>query len=182
MRTRSFSTEGIVLAKKNYGEADRIITILSKDHGKITLLAKGVRRPKSRKRGSLEVFSRIRFSAVRSKTFPILTETEIVDSYNDIRKNLTKVAVAYALMETVGKTSRDEEGIPLVYQTLCDYLTRIRTTDNLKKLRLDFVYDVLVVTGFWPIGQKMPDPDKVLEDVIEGRMSTSRVGKKMLQR
>ncbi len=182
MRTRSYTTEGIVLAKKNYAEADRIISVFTKDLGKLSLLAKGVRRPKSRKRGSLEVFSRIKISVVRSKTFPLITEAETINSYSNIRKDLAKVAVAYSFMETVNKTSRDEEENLPVYNALCEYLDKLRISDNLKSLRLQFVYDILVYSGFWPVGQKMPDPDKILEEVIEGRMATNRVGKKILQK
>ncbi|MCA9330182.1 DNA repair protein RecO, partial [Candidatus Saccharibacteria bacterium] len=50
-------TVGIVLARINYGEADRIVTILTPDHGKIRLLARGVRKIKSRLAGGIELFS-----------------------------------------------------------------------------------------------------------------------------
>ena len=63
MKPRSYTSEGIVLARRNYGEADRILVIYSKNFGRVSYMAKGVRRPKSRKRGHIEVFNYIKFQA-----------------------------------------------------------------------------------------------------------------------
>src|SRR3972149_254097 len=109
MRLRSYSSEAIVLARRNWGEADRILVIYSKSFGKKRLLAKGVRRPKSRKRGHIEVFSNLKFSASRGKGLDLMTEAEIIENFSIIRKDLKKVAVAYFLMETVGRITHDEE-------------------------------------------------------------------------
>ena len=79
MTPHSFTSEGFVLARRNFGEADRIIDIYSKDKGKISLIAKGIRRPKSRKRGHLEIFSKISFQAINGKGMGILTEAETID-------------------------------------------------------------------------------------------------------
>src|SRR3990167_232676 len=95
MKPRNYTSEGIVLARKNYGEADRIIVIYSKHFGKLRLLAKGVRRPKSRKRGHIEVFSRLKFQVSRGKGMDLITEAEIIQNFSEIRKSLKKVTVAF---------------------------------------------------------------------------------------
>ena len=77
MKLRTYSSEGIVLSRKNYGEADRILVILSKNFGKLSLLAKGIRKIKSKKRGSLEIFCQIKFSAVNGHGFDIMTLQEL---------------------------------------------------------------------------------------------------------
>ncbi len=50
----------------------------------------------------------------------------------------------------------------------------------LKKLRKEFIYEVLVTLGYWPKGRKMDNPDYELENVIERDISSARVGKKLL--
>ncbi len=95
MRPKRYSTEGVVLLRRNFSEADRIINIYSKHYGKISVIAKSVRKIKSKKRGSLEVFSHIKFSAARGKNLDIITEVETINSFESIRKDLSKVAVAY---------------------------------------------------------------------------------------
>lgn len=180
MRPKGYSSEGIVLARRTYGEADRILVVYSKNYGKIHLIARGVRKPESRKRGSLEVFSHIKFSAARGKNLDILTEAEIIDSFPTIRKNLRKVAVAYYLMEVVGRVTREDEKNVELYSLLTEYLGNLRGPTSLRKLRKIFVYDTLSLLGFWPKGKPMDDPDAVLEDVVEREMFSARVGKRLL--
>ena len=82
MKIRTYSSEGIILARKNYSEADRILTCFSKSYGKISLLAKGIRKLKSKKRGHLEVFSHIKFSASRGHGMDIITEVETINTFS----------------------------------------------------------------------------------------------------
>lgn len=180
MRVRSYFSEGIVLARKNWGEADRILVVYSKHFGKLRLLAKGVRKPKSRKRGHIEVFSRMKFSTTRGKGLDIITEAEIIDNYLDVRKDLKKIAVCYFLMETIGRVVHDEEKNELLYAKLLESLEELKQSSYLKTLRNEFIYDVLVILGFWPFGKPMDNPDKTLEDVIERIPSSVRIGKKLL--
>ena len=95
MKPHSYTSEGIVLARRNYGEADRILSVYSKDHGRIALMAKGIRRPKSRKRGHVEVFSHVKFQSISGRGIDLMTEAEIVDDFKEIRKSLKKVSLAY---------------------------------------------------------------------------------------
>jgi len=180
MRPKRYSSEGIVLARRNYSEADRILVVYSKNYGKIHLIAKGVRKTSSRKRGSLEIFSNIKFSAARGKNLDILTEAEIVDSFPTIRKNLKKVAVGYYLMEVIGRVTREDEKNVELYSLLTEYLDKLRGRTSLGNLRRNFVRDVLTLIGFWPKGKPMENPDYVLEDVVEREMFSARVGKRLL--
>ncbi len=109
MRPKRYSSEGIVLARRSYSEADRILVVYSRNYGKISFMAKGVRKPKSRKRGSLEIFSHIKFSAARGRNLDIIEEVEIIDSFQTIRKSLKRVAVAYYLMEVVVRVTREDK-------------------------------------------------------------------------
>ena len=180
MDIRSYSSEGFVLSRKNYGEADRILTVYSKHLGKVTLLAKGVRKPKSRKRGHIEVFSRLKFSASRTKGFDIMTEAELVDSFETIRKDLKKVSVAYYFCELVNRITRDGEKNDAIFVQMSENLDLMKNGVNLRRLRESFVVDTLVALGFWPEGAKVNNPDRILEEVIESRMASSRVGKRVL--
>src|ERR1700690_946462 len=99
MQQHGFSSEGIVLGRRNFGEADRILSIYSKDRGRISLIAKGIRRPKSKKRGHLEIFSLVRFQAIASRGIDLMTEADITDDFKAIRLSLPKVSLAYYFME-----------------------------------------------------------------------------------
>jgi DNA repair protein RecO (recombination protein O) len=177
---RSYKSEGIVLARRDYGEADRILILFSKDFGKLSLLAKGIRKLKSRKRGHLEVFSYIKFSAISGKGLDIITEAEIINNFSLVRKNLKKVSVAYYFMEVVGRVTREGEKNEDLFEIILDYLARLEKTDKLSSLRKGFVIDILVVLGFWPKAKEMFDPDQVLEEVVERKINSVRVGKRVL--
>lgn len=180
MKPRSYSSEAIVLARRNYSEADRIIVVYSKDYGKLSLIAKSVRKTKSRKRGSIEVFSHIRFSAAKTKNLDILTEAEIISSFPQIRKNLKKVTVAYYFTEVVGRLTHEGEKNDKLFLLLLKYIHSLRKETALKKLREKFVKDVVILLGYWPKGKPINNFDRLLEEITERNMNSIRVGKKLL--
>jgi DNA repair protein RecO (recombination protein O) len=143
-------------------------------------MAKGIRKPRSRKRGALEVFSHARFSAARGKNLDIVTEVELIDSLDSIRRNLKKTAVAYFLVEVVRRLTREGEKNEKYYVLILKYLKMLKKSKALRELRENFIFDSLVILGFWPKDRKMDNPDLVLSDIIERELSSVRVGKKML--
>lgn len=177
--SHTYTSEAIVLSTKSYGEADKLITLFSKSFGKLTLIAKGIKRLKSRKRGSLEVFSAVKFFAHKTKWLPILTEVEIVNNFSELRKDLKKVSVAYFLLEVVSRTTRDEERHEEIYTLLMDTLKKLEKENKLKNLRREFSLQLMHLQGFIPQNQFVPNPDELLESVIERKLGSVRVGKKL---
>ena len=179
MLPRRYTSEAIVLSRKNYSEADRLLVVYSKDYGKLTLLAKGVRRPMSRKRGAIEIFSYIAFAGVRAKGFDIMIEAEAKDTFQSLRKSIRKMSVAYFMIETVSRLSQEEPNREL-FNLIVSYLDTLSRSNRLQDVRHAFIKECLVLLGFWPAGQSMPDPDSVLESVTEREMVTKRVGMKIM--
>jgi len=177
MKPRSYTSEGIVLARRDYGEADRILAVYSKLHGRVSLIAKGVRRLKSKKRGHIEVFNLINFQAIVGRGLDIMTEAEVINDMSEFKKNLKRVSLAYYFMEVIGKITHEGEANHEVYNLLFTSLDNLKTTRELKKLRLDFILKLLTVLGYWPKGKSLPNPDEELENVIERNISSFRVGK-----
>ncbi len=169
------------MARRNFGEADRIIDIFSKDKGKISLIAKGVRRPGSRKRGHLEIFSKINFQATDGSGIGIMTEADTIDSYGRIRKSMNKVSLAYYFMEVTAKIAREGSGSAEVYELLTNSMEELKTSKKLKELRIRFVADLLKILGFWPKDKELSFPDEKLEEVMERQITSIRVGKRMLE-
>lgn len=182
VRARNYTTEAIVLGRRDFSEADKIIVVFSKSIGKLFLIAKGVKKLTSRKRGHLEVFSHIRFSAAKGKNLDIITEVETIENYSDIRQDLRKVAVAYFFVETVARLTQEEEPHPKVFQLLISYLDLLKEAKNLKKLRDEFTLDILVNLGFWSRSKPLLNPDLFLESVTERQINSVRIGKKLLSK
>ena len=180
MRAKKFTSEGIVISRKNYSEADRILVIYTNDYGKLFVMAKGVRKLKSKKRGHLEVFSHIKFSASKGSGIDVMTEVESINDFHKIKKDLKKVALAYYFMEVVFKLTSHEEKNKELFRLILNYLDKLDIDKNLRTLRFSFIHDLLVLLGYWPVNRIMANPDKVLEEVLERQIYTLRVGKKLL--
>ena len=180
MIPHSFTSEGFVLGRRNFGEADRIIDVYSKDRGKISLIAKGVRRLGSRKRGHIEIFSKINFQVVNGKGMGILTEVETVDDFKSIRKSMKKISLAYYFMEVIGKITHEGEENLELYSILSGSMERLKKTKRLRELRSSFVVELLKSLGYWPKDKNLAYPDEKLEEVLERQISSVRVGKKIL--
>lgn len=181
MKPHSYTSEGIVLGRRDFGEADRILVLFTKNLGRVSLIAKGVRRPKSKKRGHIEVFNQVKFQAVGGHGIDLMTEAEVVDDFKEIRKSLKKVSLAYYLAEVIGRITHEQEPNIDLFNLISRYLTDLKKAKELKKLRREFILELLVLLGYWPKGRELRDPDEKLEEVIERQIYSKRVGQRMLQ-
>lgn len=101
-------TLGIVLTRTNYGEADRIITVLTPDHGKLRLMAKGVRREKSKLAGGIELFSVSNLTFIKGHSdIGTLVSARLNRHYGTIVQNLERVQLGYDLIKLLNKTIED---------------------------------------------------------------------------
>jgi len=129
---RGFKTEGIILKRRNIGEADRILTIFTPHKGKITVLGKGLRRIASRRAGNVELLNRSILYLHKGKNFWILTEAQTLDSFQKIKEDLTLSTYAFHLLELVDKlTAENQENIKL-YSELVEVLRKI--TENPRQI------------------------------------------------
>jgi DNA repair protein RecO (recombination protein O) len=180
MRLHSYSDWGIVLARRDFGEADRVLVVYSKENGRVSLLAKGVRKPGSRKRGHIEVFNYLKFSAAKGTGLDIVTEADGVDDFSEIRKSLKKVSLAYYFMEVIGRITHEGEPNRELFDLILASLEKLKTEKRLKRLRLDFILELLTLLGFWPRKKVLSDPDAMLAEVIERELTSIRVGKRLV--
>jgi DNA repair protein RecO (recombination protein O) len=122
---RSFRAEAVVLRHSNFGEADRVLVIYTRDQGKIRTIAKGVRKIKSRKAGHLEPFSRITLQLARGHDLAIITQAETVESYSNIRTSLELTGYTAVVIELVDRFTFEAEENRLIYQILTETLHRL---------------------------------------------------------
>lgn len=171
---------GIVLSVMDYKDADCLVEIFSRDLGKNLFIAKGIRRFKSKKRGSLEAFNEVNFSWSRSKGLPLILEVKVETPFPNIKKNLNKMALAFYFCEVVKKVTREEDPHPDLYDILLDYLSQIELGSLLKTLRQNFLHDTLITLGYLTHGNKATNYDAEIEAITEKRINSFRVGKAML--
>jgi len=101
-------TNGIVLSRVDYGEADRIITFLTNDAGKLTVIAKGVRRTKSKLAGAVELFSTSELVYVQGRgTMGTLVSARLIKHYGNIVKQVDRTMAGYDLLKMLAKSTED---------------------------------------------------------------------------
>ncbi len=121
-RGDSVRTDGIVISRVNYGEADRIITFMTKDHGKVAVMARGVRRVKSKLAGAVELFSvsEIVYSPGRGKMSTLIS-ARLKTHYGAIVQDVNRTLFGYDILKIIHKNTEDgagEEYYSVLEQTL----------------------------------------------------------------
>lgn len=182
MRDRTYSTEGIILARRNYGEADRFLTIFTKHYGKIRVIAKGIRRINSRKRGSLELFNYVKLFLAKGHSLDIITEVETKNIFSLWRKDLTKVAVAYHLCEVIAKLTAEHQENKEIFGLLLNAFDRLETLRfwEIYPFIQNFKVRTLEELGFLERDKGVPkDLDDYIEELINGSLRTRNFLKRL---
>ncbi len=113
-----YRDEAVVLRTQKLGEADRIITLLTRHHGRVRAVAKGVRRTRSKFGGRLEPFQMIDVQLYRGRSLDIVTQVETLQPYGDrLAADYPLYTAGTAMLETAERLT-DEEGEPAVQQFL----------------------------------------------------------------
>lgn len=101
-------TKGIVLARTNYGEADRIVTILTPDQGKLRLMVRGARKSKSKLAGGIELFSVSDITFIRGKAdIGTMISARLHEHYGNIVQDLDRTMLGYELIKQLNKAIED---------------------------------------------------------------------------
>jgi DNA repair protein RecO (recombination protein O) len=115
---RRYTTEAIVLSRFDFGEADRILTLITPGAGKLKAIAKGIRRPTSRLGGSLEPFAELNVALARGRTFEVVTQVSVGHAWLNLRDSLESAATAWYLAELADRSLEERHAAAPVYSLL----------------------------------------------------------------
>lgn len=158
-------TKAIVLTRTNYGEADRIITMLTPDFGKLRLIAKGVRRIKSKLAGGIELFSESDITFIRGKgEIGTLISARLSANYGNIVKDINRTMLGYDLIKQINKTTEDECE-SAYFELLCAAYAALND-DSLSNqlIELWFSANLLILGGMTPNLATSADGSKLAQD------------------
>lgn len=172
---RVFKTDAIILRRHEFGEADRILTLLTPEHGKIRAIAKGARRIKSKLNGHVELFSRVALLIARGRELHVVSQAEQVEAYLALRDDLLRGAYAHYLVELLDRFSEDEEASQPLYGLLDAALHWLcAPQSDLALVTRFFELRLLRLTGFEPslfecaAGNEALEPRDQFFSVVEG--------------
>jgi DNA repair protein RecO (recombination protein O) len=138
-----YRTQGFILKKNDRGEADRLFTVYTKDFGKLELLAKAVRKIKSKLRAGLEIFYLSEIEFIQGKAQKTLTDAILVDGFKALRKDLARLAVARKIAEVFDSLVKGQEKDERLWLLLAGTFRRLGM-ENSKPGASDLIYHYFI--------------------------------------
>lgn len=144
-----YRSKGIVLRSIRYGEADRILDLYTQDAGLVSVIAKGIRRTKSRFGGRLEPLSCVDFLAYEGRTLDTVTQVEVLRSFHGVRENLKSLEAAGGMVANVRAFSGGDEADRRVFNLLYHALDALdaRTRDTMS-IEAAFSLKLSILAGY----------------------------------
>lgn len=149
-RDRLYRTEAIILRRADMGEADRLLTIFTPERGKLRVIVKGARKPKSRKSGHVELFTRVQLLIARGRTLDIVSQAETIEAYRPLREDLLRSAYAHYCAELFDRFTTDEQEQVELYDLLALTLARLCETPDPALTARYYELHLLTLAGYRP--------------------------------
>jgi len=163
---RTSKTECIILRRVNYGDNDRIVSAITPEKGKVSFIAKGVRKEKSKLAGGIELLSVCEISLLKGKSeLMTLVSARIKEHFGEIVKNLDRTKIAYSILKDINKTTEDDAGEEYYYLTYSGlrYLNEKRIDPSVVEawfnIRLLILLGMELNTEFNSKGEKLNKSD-----------------------
>jgi DNA repair protein RecO (recombination protein O) len=169
-----FRDQGVVLRTIRLGEADRIVTLMTEQHGKVRAVAKGVRRTGSKFGSRLEPFSHVALLGWQGRgDLDIINQAEVIDTFRTVREDLDRMTAAMSMLEVVDQVGQERHANPRLYTMLVGALTALAERDS-PMVAAGFFLKVLALEGSEPVldacvscGEE--DPELLVAfDLVEG--------------
>lgn len=138
------------MRRSDFGEADRLLTLFSRELGKIKAIAKGARKPQSRKTGHVELFMRSKFLIAKGRDLDIVTQAEMITAYPQLREDLVRATYAAYAVELLDRFIGEEDPHRNIYDLLTAALDWFATADDLLLAARFYELRLLSMTGFQP--------------------------------
>lgn len=147
---RVYKAAAIVLRHRKLGEADKILTLFTTNHGKLDAVAKGVRRPTSKLAGHVEPLTYSTFLLAQGRELDIVTQAETLEPLTPLRENLERLGRGLYAAELVDRLTPDrQESYPL-FRLLLETLRRLAARDDLDLVLRYFEVQVVGELGYRP--------------------------------
>jgi DNA repair protein RecO (recombination protein O) len=166
-----YSVQGIVLEKEDVGEADRVVTVFTKELGKVRLRATSARKINAKLRSRLELFCYSEIAFVQGKIHKTVTDVIPIEYYSYLRGNVQSMRVAYRLAEIACEIIKGQEPDKRIWLLLQETFCALNRLDLQEKernlLAYYFLWNLLHVSGYGPSRETIASKDAYVAHVIE---------------
>ncbi|MCU0496141.1 MAG: DNA repair protein RecO [Anaerolineae bacterium] len=149
---RSFRTKALILKRRDFGEADRLLTILTPSRGKLEVVAKGARKPTSTKTGHVELFTKADMLISKGRNLDLVSQAEMIAPYLPLRESLERGAYANYVTELTDRfiAEADDVNNQAVFELLDTAFDRLCQDEDVRLVTRYFELRLLDLTGFRP--------------------------------
>jgi len=146
-----YTAEAVVLRKLDYGEADRILTLFTLERGKVSAIAKSVRKSRSKMSGQLDVFAHGRMQLAEGRSMDVVTSFQRLTDESLLAAELQRSAAAALVVEVADKVLEEHHPQPELFGLVRDALARLSAPGAHARMEsLDFVMRLLAEIGYIP--------------------------------
>ncbi|MCK4520684.1 DNA repair protein RecO [Candidatus Parcubacteria bacterium] len=152
-----YRTKSFFITEIAQGESDKLFVVYTKDFGKLKILGKAIRKIKSKLRGGAGLFYLSEIEFIQGKTYKTLTDTILINSFPDIRKDLEKLKTAFQISDVLDKLVKDEEKDEKIWELLKEVFEKLKIENSMKignwKLEIIYYYflwNLLSALGYQP--------------------------------
>lgn len=149
-RIRIYRTDGLILNRRDWREADRLITLFSPTHGKQRVVAPGARKPQTRKSGHLELFTRGHFVLAKGRTFDIITQAETQEYFPTLHASMDLLGQAALAAELSNRFLVEGDENALLYDILLATFARLDAGAPPQVVLRYFELRMLALVGYQP--------------------------------
>ena len=147
----TYSATGITLLVHKYKGTERLAAFYTRERGKVEATVRGVGKPASKLAPAVEPLTLSKLFFAEGRTFDLLIQCEVLDTFYDIRKDLNRLALASYVAELVAQTTEPGEPDPLVFDALAQTLGAMAVTNEPELVTWGFVLKYLGRQGVGPI-------------------------------
>ena len=147
---RDYQTEAVVIKKIKLGEADRILTLYTRDHGKIEAVAKGVRRPRSKLAGHLELLTYSAVRLARGRNLDTITGSQTIETFLPLKNDLWLTSYGLYTAELVNQFNPQNSANQPMFELLVETLRRLSQAENSDLTLRYFELRLLDLSGYRP--------------------------------
>ena len=163
-QARTFRTPALILRRQDFDEADRLLTVLTPQHGKLRAIAKGARKPIARKSGHVELFALVDMLLARGRELYIVVQAELQEPFLPLREDLVRGGYANYVVELMDRFTEEEDSSPAEFKLLVQALGWLSEESDPALVARYYELRLLQLAGFAPalhrcaVGQEPLEP------------------------
>lgn len=149
-RVRLYRVSAVVIRQRELGEADRILVLYTGERGKLSAVAKGIRRPRSKLAASLQLFTHAQVQLAAGRTLEVVTQARATDTFYNLRKDVARYAHASYVAEVLDAVTEEGLADPPLFELLVDTLSALDRGGEPPTLIRAFELKLLARLGYGP--------------------------------